>query len=100
MFRTCSFSEVAPLTVRIKREPFAEEFDLQQENGHSESLNPDELRAWFKDRGGDVDKLEPVLDYCWNFPRWQTVVISNPRPVRRMRLDPRLEPVIEDGSNL
>ena len=91
---------MAPLTVKIKREPFAEEFDLELENGHSESLDPDALRAWFKERGGDVDKLEDVLDTCWNFPRWQTVVIANPRPVRRSNLDPKIDPVVEEGSNL
>ena len=86
---------MTPLTVKIRREPFSEYFELVNESTqHSEELEPDELRAWFKERGGDLDKLEIVLDYCWNFPRWQTVIIANPRPIVRTNLDPRLDPVM------
>jgi len=54
-------------------------------------LEPDEVREWFRERGGDVEKLETVLDYCWNFPKPQTVVIANPRLPRRTILDPALD---------
>jgi hypothetical protein len=84
------------LAVQIKREPFADMFDLVMDNGHSEQLEPDELREWFKVRGGDVEKLEPVLDYCWNFPKWQKIVIANPRPVRRPDFSPNLDPLLEE----
>jgi len=89
-----------PLKVLIKREPFSEMFDLYVEDPYSkqlsltsptQSLTPDETRDWFRARGGDVDKLEDVLDYCWNFPKFRTVIIANPRPVKRSPVDPKLE---------
>lgn len=81
---------MAPLSFTLSREPFAEEFVVQHADGQSEQLSPDELRKWIKDRGGDPDKLESIMDYCWNFPWPQTVVIANPRPVVRGPLDPQL----------
>ena len=81
---------MAPITVKIKREPFSEFFELVTAEGHSEQLLPEEIRQWFKERGGDVIKLEDVLDYCWNFPREQTVVIANPRSKIRSKIDPQV----------
>ena len=89
-----------PLKVLIKREPFSDFFDLYVEDPQTkqtsmsnptQSLTPDETREWFQARGGDVTKLEDLLDYCWNFPKFRTVVIANPRPVKRSPVDPKLE---------
>jgi hypothetical protein len=88
---------MAPIRVILFREPFSEYFDLTLPDFNpprTEQLEPDEVRAWFKERGGDVEKLETVLDYCWNFSKQQTVVIANPRPPKRTVLDPALDSVI------
>jgi len=67
-----------PLHVVITREPFGDFFALHEDNGHTEELEPEECRAWFKERGANMDKLEQALDQCWNFQRAE-VVIKNPK---------------------
>lgn len=58
---------MASIVVVIKREPFADFFELVLPNGHTEQLDPDEARAWFKERGADMEKTEKAFDYAWNF---------------------------------
>lgn len=55
------------LHVVLTREPFIEFFTITLDNGHTEELDPEECRTWFKERGANMDKLEKVLDHCWNF---------------------------------
>jgi len=91
--RSCRL-DMAPIRVILLREPFSEYFTLTLPDHtppRTEELEPDEVREWFRERGGDVEKLETVLDYCWNFPKPQTVVIANPRLPRRTILDPALD---------
>lgn len=67
-----------PLHVLILREPFSYFFELHLDNGQTEELEPDDCRAWFKERGADMDKIEKVLDHVWNFQRAE-VFIKNPK---------------------
>jgi hypothetical protein len=54
--------------VRVTREPFGDYFMLWLENGHTEELEPDATRKWFKDHGvTDDEGLEKGLDTAWNF---------------------------------
>jgi len=48
------------------------------DNGHSEELETEETREWFKAHGGDLDKIDKALDHCWNFQR---AVITIKRPI-------------------
>ena len=64
--------------VVITREPFGDYFTLTLDNGHSEELEVEDTRAWFKERGAEMDKIEKVLDHCWNFYRSE-VVIHKPK---------------------
>jgi hypothetical protein len=66
------------LHVIIKREIFADFFTLVLDNGHSEELEPDEARAWFKQRGANMDAVEKALDHAWNFKRSE-FYIQNPK---------------------
>lgn len=67
-----------PLTVALEREAWTDWFVLKCSSGVTEQLEPDEARAWFKERGANMDSVEKALDYCWNFYK-ATVVINNPR---------------------
>ncbi len=65
------------MVVKITRVPFSGDwFTLTLPNGFSEELEPDETRAWFKARGANLDKMEPILDSVWNFGE-ETVTIDN-----------------------
>lgn len=59
--------------VKVTREPFGDYFMLHLENGHTEELEPDATRKWFKEHGiTDMEGLEKSLDECWNF--YETVI--------------------------
>ena len=60
-------------------------FTLVMDNGHTEELEPEELREWFRVRGADMDKMEKVYDQAWNFRRAE-VLIENPREPKRTAL--------------
>lgn len=62
--------------VIITREPFSDFFVLLLDSGHTEELEVEETRAWFRERGADMHKLEPVLDEVWNFGH-SVVTIDN-----------------------
>lgn len=77
------------LHVTILREMWGEFFTLQMDNGQTEELDPEEIRAWFKVRGADMDKMEKVFDHVWNFGRAEAE-IENPKapPVTRLPYAP------------
>jgi hypothetical protein len=64
--------------VVITREPFGDFFMLTLDNGHTEELGVEDTRLWFKERGAEMDKIEKVLDHCWNFYRSE-VIIHKPK---------------------
>jgi hypothetical protein len=89
-------SEIPPLPVHVTREPFCEWFNLEYRTDDSptpltEELDPDETRDWFKKRGADMDKIEKMLDYVWNFYR-ADVVIEKPKKVElpMSKIQPRI----------
>jgi hypothetical protein len=80
-----------PLHVIILREPFGEFFTLVLDNRHTEELEPEDCRQWFKDRGADMQKVEKALDQTWNFYRAE-VNIRNPKepPMPQIPYAPKL----------
>ena len=81
----------ASLHVLITREPFIDYFVITLDNGHTEELEPEECRAWFKERGANMDVVEKSLDHVWNFYRVE-VNINNPKepPMSNIPHAPRL----------
>lgn len=79
------------LHVEIEREPFMEWFTFKLSNGHTEDLEPDEARTWFRDRGANMEAVEKALDYAWNFYHAE-VYIANPKEPTFS--NPRLRPSI------
>lgn len=73
------------LCVVITRPMWCEFFTLHLENGHTEELDPDEIRNWFKVRGADMDKMEKVFDHVWNFGKAEAA-IKNPKTPPDTRL--------------
>ena len=76
--RTPPVPPVDEIHVVITREPWGEFFTLTLDNGHTEELEVEDTRLWFKERGAEMDRIEKVLDHCWNFYRSE-VVIHNPK---------------------
>jgi hypothetical protein len=76
---------IKPLRVVIRREMWSEYFVLELENGHTEEMEPDALRAWFKERGANMDKRERILDHVWNFQH-AVAVIDKPREPKTVKL--------------
>ncbi len=66
---TANASSPSGLHVFITREPFSDFFVIRLDNGHTEELEVEDTRQWFKDRGANMDKVEKVLDQVWNFQR-------------------------------
>lgn len=79
------------LHVAITREPFIDYFVITLDNGHTEELEPEECRQWFKERGANMDKIEKLLDHVWNFHMGE-VNIHNPKepPLPKMAHAPKL----------
>lgn len=79
----------AALHVTITREMWGEFFTLIMDNGQTEELDPEEIRAWFKVRGANMDKIEKVLDHVWNFGRAEAE-IENPKepPITKLPYAP------------
>lgn len=73
------------LHIIIQREPFGDYFMLTLDNGHTEELEVEETRAWFKERGANMDKIEKVLDHVWNF-YYAEVNLKNYREPQRPQL--------------
>jgi hypothetical protein len=72
-----------PLTalhIIITHEIFADYFTLILDNGRTEELDPDECRAWFKDRGANEDAVEKALDHAWNFKRSEFYIRTPKEP--------------------
>lgn len=72
-----------PLTalhVVIKHEIFSDFFTLRLDNGHTEELEPDEAREWFKARGAKMDAVEKALDHAWNFKRAEFYITEPKEP--------------------
>lgn len=87
-----STGTVPGLHVIIQREMWSEFFTITTTaNGHTEELEPEELRAWFKIRGADMDKMEKVFDHVWNF-QYAEVVVENPKepPSNRLPHSPNI----------
>lgn len=79
------------LHVLITREPFSDFFVITLDNGHTEELEVEETRLWFKTRGADMDKMEKVLDHVWNFYRAEAVIDSPKEPsLPKVAFAPRL----------
>jgi len=73
---------VSKLYVQILREPWSEFFDLVlADSGHSEQLEPDEARAWFKERNADMTVVESALDRAWNFGSASVTIHEHREPV-------------------
>jgi hypothetical protein len=74
------------VTVKLTREPWGDCFNLALDNGHTEELEPEETRKWFKEhlskalcREAELKReeaIEKVLDEAWNF-REAAVVIED-----------------------
>lgn len=77
------------LHVEILREPFSDYVTLKLDNGHSEDLDADETRAWFRVRGANMPVIESALDYVFNFNH-ADVYIKN--PIEPILGNPRLTP--------
>ena len=75
-----------PLHVIITREMFSDFFKLETPaDGFSEELETEDVRAWFKDRGANMDAVQAALDQTWNFLRSE-VLIEKPRMPKAPRL--------------
>ena len=71
--------EIKPaLHVLITREMFGTFFTLTLDNEHTEELDADETREWFRTHGADMDVIDKALDQAWNFMR-ADVEIQNPK---------------------
>ena len=73
------------LHVIIEREMWSEYFVLTLGSGHTEELDVEATREWFKARGANMDAMEKVLDHCWNFGRSEAVIV-NPKEPKITRL--------------
>lgn len=86
--------DVAPapgLHVVITREPWTDFFVITLDNGHTEELEPDDTRQWFRERGADMDKFEKVLDQVWNFQRAEAIIDNSREPsMPRLAHSPKL----------
>jgi len=63
-----------PTQIKITREPWSDYFSISLPNGHSEELEVEETREWFRTHGADMDKIETVLDHVWNFGSAEVLV--------------------------
>lgn len=72
------------LRVVVKREAFTDFFVLSLPDGTSEELETDPCKAWFKERGANMDAVDKALDHCWNF-YYVEIVIRNPLDPRKKR---------------
>jgi len=77
------------LHIIIQREMWSDFFVLTLDSGHTEELEVEQTREWFRVRGANMDKMEKVLDHCWNFGRAEAE-IENPKepPVTRLPYSP------------
>lgn len=57
------------LHVVIMHEIFTELFVLLLDNGHTEELDPEDTREWFRIRGANMDAADKALDHAWNFKK-------------------------------
>lgn len=80
-----------PIHVVLTREPWIEYFTITLDNGHSEELEVEDCRTWFKERGANMDTVEKALDHCWNFYRSE-IMISTPKepPAPKLAHAPKL----------
>ena len=78
------------LHVLITRVPNWDDFTLTVNGEPIEELSPDDTRAWFRNRGANMDMVEKALDYCWNFYRSEVYI---KRPVKP-KVDERVGPKI------
>jgi len=83
--------EFHSLLVKVTRQPFEEWFKLDLPGGHTEELDPEETREFFRVRGADMDMVEKALDHCWNLYH-VNIEIMKPKSV--VLTDPRTEPNI------
>jgi hypothetical protein len=94
MTTTLLGQEPAPgnaLHVILLREMWGDFFTLVLDSGHTEELEPEETRTWFKVRGADMDKMEKVLDQCWNFGRAEAIIDNSKEPpVTRLPYSPNI----------
>ena len=79
------------LHIIIEREMWSEYFVLTLSSGHTEELDVEATREWFRVRGANMDAMEKVLDHCWNFGRSEALII-NPKepPVTRLPHSPNI----------
>lgn len=71
--------------------PFFILIDLKE--GHSEELDPEEARKWFRDRGANMDVVEKAMDYVWNlYGKRKPVVINIKNPRNPQVLNPKIQP--------
>jgi hypothetical protein len=79
------------LHVSIFREMFADFFELTLDNGHTEELEPDDTREWFRLRGASMDAVEKALDHAWNFRKAEFYIQTPREPlVNRPQYAPKL----------
>lgn len=69
------------LHIVIMHEIFTEFFILLLDNGHTEELDHDDTRNWFKIRGANMDAADKALDHAWNFKKSE-FYIANPKDPR------------------
>ena len=66
------------LHVLLTREPWSDYFVITLDNGHTEELEVEECKQWFRERGANMDAMDRVFDHVWNFYRAEPV-IKNPK---------------------
>ena len=65
-----------PYTVKISREIPIPYFILTLPNGHTEEMEPEDTRTFFRVRGANMDVVERALDYVWNFGSYKPVYLA------------------------
>lgn len=66
------------LRVFLVREPFDDYYLLINQNGHSEEMDEESVRAWLAERGASEDLIQQSVTQAWNFYS-AMVTIKNPR---------------------
>lgn len=84
-------TEPNTLRVFLVREPFDDYYMIILDNGQSEELEDEDVRAWLSMRGADEDLISRAITQAWNFYS-AMVIIKNPK-TPKLVYDP-LDPVL------
>ena len=80
------------LRVFLVREPFDDYYLLINQNGHSEEMDDEQVRAWLAERGANEELINAGITQAWNFYSAMVLITSPKQPVPVYDpLSPRLE---------